>query len=74
MPHQRRRPQGCHRVPQKILEKCTFRLIKDPTYMKAHLNLALAYEKTDNPEEAFAAYKKIIEINPSDIKSQLKVK
>jgi tetratricopeptide (TPR) repeat protein len=49
-------------------------MIQDSTYMKAHMNLALAYEKTDNPEEALSAYKKIIELNPSDIKSQLKVK
>jgi tetratricopeptide (TPR) repeat protein len=42
--------------------------------MKAHLNLALACEKTDNPEEALAAYKKIVEMNPGDLKSQLKVK
>lgn len=42
--------------------------------MKAHLNLALAYQKVDNPEEALIAYKKVVELNPSDIKSQLKVK
>lgn len=42
--------------------------------MKAHLNLAIAYEKVDNPEEALLAYKKIVELTPNDIKSQLKVK
>ncbi len=42
--------------------------------MKAQLNLALGYEKTDNPEEALAQYKKIVEINPNDYKSLAKVK
>lgn len=37
-----------------------FLSMQDPSYMKAHLNLALAYEKVDNPEEALASYKKIV--------------
>lgn len=49
-------------------------LTQDSTYLKAHLNLAMGYEKTDNPEEALTAYKKIVEMTPNDVKSMLKVK
>lgn len=34
----------------------------------------MAYEKVDNPEEALLAYKKIVEMAPNDVKSQMKVK
>jgi tetratricopeptide (TPR) repeat protein len=35
---------------KKSLKSVRISLIKDPTYAKAQLNLAIAYEKTDQPE------------------------
>ena len=42
--------------------------------MKAQLNLATYQEKAENLDEALTQNKKLLELNPNDIKIMMKIK
>ena len=48
--------------------------IQDSSYLKAQLNLAIYNEKAENLEEALTQNKKLLEMNPSDVKIAIKIK